>query len=196
MIASYKKPMLKLFHYDAETTGTDSARHQIHQLAFIVEIDGEEKERVNIKMRPDPGTPVTPKALEVGGVTIEDLKVYPLSQMEGYQQLISVINRYIDRFDKTDKFHAIGFNEWFDNGFLRALFEACGDKYFGSYFWADSICVMVLASNDLKDERATLPNFKLQTIAAHYKIEPKGDWHDALTDVQVTRDIYKKRFYK
>jgi len=49
--------MIKLLTYDVETTGLIAGSHQIHQLAYILEIDGVEVESGNLKMRPTEGTP-------------------------------------------------------------------------------------------------------------------------------------------
>lgn len=184
----------KLFWYDLETTGVDWWRHQPHQIAGIIEIDGEVKESFEIKMRPNPGAPVSAEALEVAGITIEDLKGYEKSQKQGYEQLCAILGKYVDKFDKKDKAHLCGYNNrGFDDLFLRQLWKGCGDVYFGSWFWADSIDVLVLASNDLKDERASLENFKLATVAKHYQIElDETKLHDAMYDVELTREIYKR----
>jgi len=186
------KQMSKLFFYDGEMTGLIPGVHQIHQLAFSLEIDGVEVLKENLKMRPDPGTPVSPKALETCGITIEQLKEYPMSQIEGYAYFIKCISPHIDKYYKSDKAYLVGYNERFDNGFLRAWFAAQGDEYFGSWFWADTHCVLVMASIDLMEVRPLLKNFQLQTVAAHYGIEPPGDWHDAEADLYATKEIYKR----
>jgi DNA polymerase III subunit epsilon len=192
--------MSKLLFYDGEMTGLVAGTHQIHQLAFTLEIDGAEVARENLKMRPDPGTPVSPQALETCKLTIEDLKAHELSQREGYLRFIQILGQHINKFDKSDKAYLVAYNERFDNGFLRAWFAANNDDYFGSWFYADTHCVMVLASFDISKRvtdagtpaRSTLPNFKLQTIAAYYGIEPEGGWHDGMVDLLATREIYKR----
>lgn len=196
--------MNKLLTYDGEMTGLIAGTHQIHQLAFTLEVGGIEVARENIKMRPDPGTPVSPKALEVCGLTIEDLKANPMSQLEGYLHFISVLGQHINKFDKSDKAYLVAYNERFDNQFLRAWFIANNDEYFGSWFYADTHCVMVLASNDIaklktpagSSVRSTLPNFQLATVAAYYGVQPEGDWHDAMADVLAAREIYRRINYK
>lgn len=66
-----------------------------------------------------------------------------------------------------------------------------GDNYFGSWFWSNSVDVMVLASQYLLAERPLMPNFKLSTVAAQLGVSVSEDkLHDALYDVDLTRDAY------
>jgi DNA polymerase-3 subunit epsilon len=65
------------------------------------------------------------------------------------------------------------------------------DDYFGSYFWSDSIDVMVLASNFLKHERHNIRDFKLKTVAQWLKIEVDAKrLHDAEYDIELTEKIF------
>lgn len=43
---------MKILYFDVETTGTDSSKHEITQLAIIVEVDGVVKEEVNWRCQP------------------------------------------------------------------------------------------------------------------------------------------------
>jgi len=66
----------------------------------------------------------------------------------------------VDKFDKKDKLHLAGYNiGGFDIPFLRTFFLQNNDKYFGSWFWSDSLDVMVLASLYLKNKRSGMLNF-------------------------------------
>ena len=79
----------------------------------------------------------------------------------------------------------------FDNQFLRAWFLQNGDKYFGSYFWSNSIDVMVLATPYLASQRSQMENFKQGTVAKALGIEiDESRLHDALYDIQVCKSIY------
>ena len=122
------------------------------------------------------------------------LRAYPLSQMEGYRHFIGMLKKHVDKFNRQDKIHLVGYNERFDNGFLRAWFELNGDAYFGSWFFADTIDVMVLASYDImtKGHRPALENFQLGTVASYYDIVVEGALHGATVDVEITKAIYRK----
>ena len=56
---------MKLLFFDLETTGTNPARHGIHQISGIVEIDGVEQERFDFKVRPNPKAEILDEALAV-----------------------------------------------------------------------------------------------------------------------------------
>lgn len=183
--------MKKLF-YDLETTGVNHRVNAIHQIAMLVDIDGQVEERLDWKIAPFEGSKIDDKALEIGRVTLEQIQGYPTPE-EVFKNLIRLLNKYVDRYDKHDKFHLVGYNNrYFDDHFLRSWFERMGDVYFGSWFWADSLDVMVLASQFLSPVRSQMPNFKLATVAAQLGIESKEEkYHDGVYDVQVTREIYK-----
>ena len=184
--------MAKILFYDTETTGTMFWKHGIHQLSGIIEIDGVIKEKFNIKMRPNPKALIDDEALKIAGITREDLEKYDLSMEQGYKCFINVVSKYVSKFDKKDKFHLCGFNNRaFDDAFLRALFTQCNDKFFGSWFWSDSLDVIPLASQEFKDERSEMENFKLVTVAKKLGIEvDETKLHDALYDVEITMESY------
>lgn len=72
------------------------------------------------------------------------------------------------------------------------LFDLEGNRFFGSYFWPDSLDAMVLASEYLKDIRHTMPSFKLHRVAKTLGIETEEDErHSALYDAAITRKVYR-----
>ncbi|MCY4781687.1 3'-5' exonuclease [Sphingobacterium sp. UT-1RO-CII-1] len=185
--------MAKLFFYDLETTGLDHERNGIHQISGVIEIDGVVRGEFNYKVKPHYNDQIDPKALDISGVSKDDIMKYP-DIREVYSQIIGVIGSYINKYDSLDKFHLVGYNNrGFDDKFFRQFFHKNLDKFFGSYFWSDSVDVMVLASNNLLEQRPMLENFKLSTVASHLGILfDEEKLHDALYDVKLTRDIYHK----
>lgn len=183
--------MSKLFFYDLETTGTNPGRHGIHQISGEIVIDGKSVETFDFKVQPNPKAQIEDAALAVGGVTREQIMAYPpMGQV--YTQLVTMLAKYVNKYDKTDKFHLVGYNNrGFDDNFFRGFFLQNGDNYFGSWFWADSIDVLVLASTFLADRRADLPNFKLATVADFLGIDTTaGKLHDASFDIYVTKAVF------
>ena len=183
--------MSKLFFYDLETTGTNPGRHGIHQISGEIVIDGKSVETFDFKVQPNPKAQIEDAALAVGGVTREQIMAYPpMGQV--YTQLVTMLAKYVNKSDKTDKFHLVGYNNrGFDDNFFRGFFLQNGDNYFGSWFWADSIDVLVLASTFLADRRADLPNFKLATVADFLGIDTTaGKLHDASFDIFVTKAVF------
>lgn len=111
---------MKLLFFDLETTGTLVNKHGIHQISGKVLINGEVKESFNFHVQPNPKAIIDPAALEVGGVTEEQIRAYP-PMGEIYKQFVDMLSRYVDRYDKKDKFFLVGYNNAaFDNSFLRA----------------------------------------------------------------------------
>lgn len=185
--------MEKLFVFDIETTGVMHWKNGIHQISGMIVVDGDIKEEFNYKVQPNPAAIVEQGALDVGGVTLEQIMAYP-TMKSVYKELVEMLGRYVDKFDKKDKFHLLGYNNSsFDNQFLRAFFVQNGDNYFGSWFWSDTIDAMVLASNHLKATRSTMENFKLMTVAATLGEEiDESKLHDANYDIALTYNIYRK----
>lgn len=182
----------KIFYFDVETTGTEKHKHGIHQIAGCIVIDGEIKEHFNYKVAPNPQAKIETEALEIGGVTEEQIKQYPSMKIV-YFELSKMLLNYVDKFNKTDKFHLCGYNNRsFDDQMLRAWFVQCGDKYFGSYFWSDSFDVLVLCSEILSSKRSSLADFKLKTVAAFCGIEvDETQLHDASYDIMLTKKLHE-----
>lgn len=185
--------MTKLFFFDIETTGVKFWKNGIHQISGCIEIDGEVKEEFNFNVKPNPACLIEDEALKVAGVTREQIAGYEDMKVV-YAKIVNMLSKYVNRFDKTDKFFLVGYNNApFDNPFFRAFFVQNGDQYFGSWFWSSAIDVMVLAANELKDIRHEMENFKLMTVAKTIGIEiDEAKLHDAMYDIYLTREIYHK----
>lgn len=184
---------MKLFFYDLETTGLNPAKHGIHQISGQIVIDGEVKEDFDFHVCPNPKAQIDEAALKIAGVTREQVLAYP-PMGEIYQELIALLSKYVDRYNNKDKFFLTGYNNTgFDNNFLSGFFLQNNDKYFGSWFWSNSIDVMVLASQYLLDKRPQMENFKLSTVAKYIGIEVTEEkLHGADYDIYLTKAIYDK----
>lgn len=193
--------MEKLFFFDLETTGLKYWKNGIHQISGAIMIDGEIKEKFNFKVKPHKDCVIEDEALEVAGVTREQIALYPEMSVV-YGKIISMLSKYVDKFKKTDKMYLVGFNNsGFDNNFFRAFFtqNAKTDKereygnYFGSWFWADTHDVMVFASNYLRMKRTQMDDFKLKSVAKAVGIEVDEEkLHDAAYDIDLTMQIYDR----
>lgn len=174
-----------------ETTGTNPGRNGIHQISGSIVIDGKHIQDFDFHVQPNPKAVIEDAALQVAGVTREQVLAYPPMQ-QVYQEFVAMLGKYVDKYDKKDKFFLVGYNNAaFDNQFLRGFFLQNGDQYFGSWFWSNSIDVMVLASAYLADRRADMENFKLPTVAKFLGVSVSDDsLHNALYDIELTRAIY------
>lgn len=160
--------MSKLLFFDLETTGVKFWRNGIHQIGGIVDIDGQEVERFDIRLAPNPAATIEQEALDVAGVTLEQVQSYQPME-EGYRQLVGILSKYVNKFDKRDKMYLVGYNNaGFDNNFLRALFTQCGDKYFGSWFYPNCMDVYVMVTPFLMGVRNDMENFKKEVTSEKY----------------------------
>lgn len=192
--------MEKIFFFDLETTGVKHWKNGIHQISGCVVIDGKMLDRFNFKVKPNEKAVIEDEALAVAGVSRETIMSYPEMSVV-YSEIIKILAKHVDKYNKADKFHLAGFNNAsFDNQFFRAFFvqnaktpkEVEFGNYFGSWFWADSFDVMVLASYYLRDKRASMVDFKLMTVAKACGIEvDESRLHDAEYDIDLTWQIFK-----
>lgn len=188
---------MKLFFFDLETTGLFAATCGIHQIAGAIAEYNEQTnslkfiDHFNFKMQPIKGKRVYPSALEVGGITMDMIQSYP-EPNQVFNEFMSHLKKHVNKFDPDDKMFLVGYNSLsFDNEFLRQWFIDNGEKYFGSFFWSNSIDVMSEASRVLLQIRPFMPNFKLGTVAKTMGLEVKEDaLHDGMYDIRLTAQIF------
>lgn len=68
--------MIKIF-YDVETTGINYKLCSIHELAMIIEVDGKIDDVFRFNMQPHPKALIEQSALNVCGVSLEQIQGYP-----------------------------------------------------------------------------------------------------------------------
>ena len=185
---------MKILWIDVETTGLNAKVNDIITLSAMVEIDGEIKRGINLKIQPHSWDNIDDEALKINGITRKEMKSFDSPEI-AHDKLVTFFSKFVDRFDKTDKFQPAGYNVVFDMLFLAEFFIKCGDKYFGS--WVDyhkfdiaSVVQFFHLAGYFKD----MPNFKLVTIAEELGIELKA--HDAKEDIIATRDVCYKLIEK
>lgn len=192
--------MGKVFWFDCETTGLDPEACAIIQLAGLIEIDGEIKESVNFFMRPlrgeekplyngepEPDDEIKDSALKINKRTKEEILAFPHPKT-AIDSLKAVLGKYIDVYDPKDKFICGGKNVKFDTGFLRECFWKTENKYYGSYFFSVVREVETLVADLILEKNLRLPNYSLDTLCGHFKIEINH--HEAMSDILATRNLY------
>ena len=178
----------KVFWFDVETTGLNPIKQDIIQLAFLIEIDGKVIESQNLLMQPFDYTTVDQEALEIHDRSIEEIRTYSTPN-EAYLKLIAILEKYVDRYDRADKFHHAGYNSRFDMDFLRQFFIKNGDSFFGSWFNHKAIDPLSLLHLIDGIGNISLDNYRLETVCKHFDIPL--DAHDALSDINATRNLTK-----
>lgn len=158
--SGYKKCFI-----DVETTGLDPTNHNIFQISCIItDAHLNVLETCDWSFRPYSLEHVQDAALIKTGVSMQDLENRKVTSRQVYEQLIEMLQRHCDRFDKLDKMHFVAYNARFDCEFIRSFFEKHNDAYFGSWFWNPPVCVMQAAAWLTMRVRGALPNFKLETL--------------------------------
>lgn len=182
---------IKIF-YDVETTGENPNKHCLHQVAGLIEINGEVVEEFNFRCKPHSKAVIDPEALKVSKTVMKDFDNFPNFETAKIK-FCQLLAKYIDKYDKRSKAYLVGFNNrGFDDKFLRMWFLLCDDQFFSSWFWADTLDASVLASEYLLPRRMGMPNFQLHTVAKTLGLEVDNDrLHDARYDAQLTREIYR-----
>lgn len=184
--------MEKILFYDLETTGVKYWKNGIHQIAGAIQVNGQIVDRFDFKVRPYKDAIIEDEALAIAGVTREQIALYaPMHEV--YRDLINLLSKHVDRYNKKDKFHLAGYNiNAFDNQFFRAFFVQNGDNYFGSWFWPNSLDCYVLASQHFLSQRPSFENFQQRTVAKHLGIHViEENLHDAQYDIDICIQIYK-----
>lgn len=184
--------MNKIIFIDTETGGVNPEKAALIQLSGIIRIDKKDVEKFNFYIKPFENSEVTEKALEVQGRTLEELKTDKyVEEKEVYKQFINLLDKYIDKYDRTDKFIVAGYNVRFDVDILKTFFQRHGNNFLFSYL--DSSMLDPLYSIRLLQIAEVLPvleNNKLETWCKHFGIELKA--HDSLEDIEATKKLIGK----
>jgi exonuclease len=184
--------MNKIIFIDTETGGVNPEKAALIQLSGIIRIDKKDVEKFNFFIKPFENSEVNEKALEVQGRTLEELKTEKyVEEKEVYKQFVNLLDKYVDKYDKKDKFIVAGYNVRFDVDMLKAFFQRHGNNFLFSYL--DSSMLDPLYSIRLLQVAGILPvleNNKLETWCKHFGIELKA--HDSLEDVKATKKIIGK----
>lgn len=178
-------------YIDVETTGTNEHKNGIWQLAAVVYKGDELMYRFNKTCNIFPNQESHPKALELNNLT-EDMVAGMDDPRIVYKDFHKMCTQFVDPYNRQDKMFFYAYNAPFDHRFLRKWFYNNGDKFFGSLFFTPILDIMVLAGEKLKERIPTMKNFKQETVAKELGIEVDQDkLHDALYDIQITRQIHK-----
>jgi DNA polymerase-3 subunit epsilon len=194
----------KIIFIDVETTGVNPERNGLTQLSGCVQIGGEVKESFDFFIRPFPEDEIEIAALEVTGFDrrqflLPDHPNYLAVDGQNfedprdiYDRVAAMLGKYVNQYDKTDKFQFVGYNAHsFDMPFMRRFWEKNGNRFFGSWFWYPCLDVMLIWAQILHPVRAELSNFKLATVARHCGIKVDDTrLHDSQYDIELTRELW------
>lgn len=183
---------MKVIYIDTETTGLEPKEHGIIQIAGFVEIDGQRVEDFNFRCNILPNDVISDKALEINHKTREEIAAFQDPYLTK-DLFTAMMKKYVNPYDREDKFIMGGYNVKFDIDFLKAWFAKMGDKYYNSWFDYHAMDVYPIAVCALRNDpkTATLKDYKLVTVAAALGI-PVTDAHDAMVDINMTKLVMDK----
>lgn len=180
---------MKVLYFDTETTGLDKDKNGLIQISGIIEIDGVVTDSFNFKIAPFEKDIIEPDALKVNKTTIEEILTYPKPNIV-YSQLLQLFDKYIDKYNKDDKFFPAGYNIKFDLEFLSSFFKKNNNLYFGSYCNWHGIDGLSLVHYMEYLGGLKLKNYKLGTLCEYFDIQLNA--HDANEDITATRELILK----
>ena len=180
---------MKVLYFDTETTGLNPVHNDIIQIAGVIEIDGKIMEEFNLTCQPFSFDNISKQALEINKRTVDEIREFQKPAFL-HADLKKLFSKYVDQYNKNDKFIPAGQNVRFDIDFLHQFFQKNNDKYFGSWLKWQGVDLLALASILQYAGKFTLENLKLETLAKHFRVELEA--HDALEDIKATRLIIKK----
>ena len=181
---------MKLLYLDTETTGI-SDNSAIVQIAGAIEIDDKVVEWFNIRCKPHNDADISEEALKTIGFTLEELNKEQTPQ-RALEEFESILGKYVDRYDKEDKFIMICHNHPFDFRMLYNFYKRLNNRFLGSFLdFKLNVCTLnLIKSLQVMGILPILENNKLETWCKYFKIELENA-HDALEDIKATRNLYR-----
>lgn len=182
---------MKILWFDTETTGL-TENSAVFQISGVIEIHGEVVEEFDIFAKPHEGADISEQALEVTGVSREDLESYQDSSL-AYKELVDIFAKYIDKFNKEDKFVIAGQNVKFDIDVLNRFFKRHNDNYLGSFLNFKQVfdTLSVYTALEIAEVVPKLDNHKLETLCKTFGVE-LSNAHNSLADVRATKAVGDK----
>jgi len=175
---------MKFLWFDTETTGLDPILHDIIQISGIIETNSS-REDFNIKIAPTRYDTISQQAIRTHGIPIKEMRTYQ-SAADGYKEIKTLFNKYVDCYNPEDKFIPCGQNIDFDLRMLNKLFKYNDDQYLFSYIIGGHLDLKIMAVlYEMAERRKIFKNYKLSTICEEFKIPLAA--HDAYNDIHATR---------
>jgi len=172
----------RLFFYDLKTTGFSPERNGIYGLSgYVAEVSEAAIlyiiDHIEFSCSPGASDQIAPYLAEKGIITDDELFAFPPREVIHNATFLPFLRRQIDQRDRADKLLCITYHGYPNRPFLQNWFRKNNDDWFRAFFHHKGIEVLNLALDDLQEDlirlkrEDKLPDFKLKTIAEHYKLE-------------------------
>lgn len=174
--------MINYLWLDGETTGLDSNKNDIVQLACVPVIEGLlHSSAFNQYCQPTNWSTIDQEALKINNITMAQLRTF-----QSPEAMVNNLIVYLKQFNT--RFTIAGYNVEFDRDFIASLFKKVNkEKEFFELFTSD-IRDTFKRAKALKSQLPT-PNIKLGTLCNHFNIPINA--HDALSDILATIKLDK-----
>jgi len=180
----------KFIFLDCETTGLDPVINAPIQISGIIDIDGVVQEEFDFYVKPFHNKKIDDYALKVNNLTKEKIETFEEPKIV-YNKLISIFDKYTDRYNKFDNLIMVGYSCLFDYNMLDQFFKDCGNNYFYAYAKRTQAIDLLPISMLMKlAKRIEVDNLKLETCAKAFNLEFKA--HNSMEDIRVTRELFYK----
>ena len=180
---------MKVFFIDLETTGTNPLKHAIIEFAGVVYINGEFKDKIEERLTVHPDREVDPEALKVSGLNPDN---HEITSEQFFRRLVDFMAKYVNRYNKDDKFYFMGYGARFDSDFMREFWELNNDKYYGAWFHSIPVDIMNIVQWYCMVSRKRPENMKLSTVYKWVIGTDLEDAHDAMVDIKASIFIYQE----
>jgi DNA polymerase-3 subunit epsilon len=181
---------MKTIFFDTETTGLDSITHDVIQFSGMIVECSKVLEEFDLRIQPRNRKAINQEALDTHGITLEQMYDF-IPPTEAYNIIISMFDKYVDRYEPLDKLIPIGHNIKFDLDMMNQFFKKSNDDYFYSFVSGAGIDTLQLAvMYELKKRRRLFKSYKLTNLCKEMNIQ-LDNAHDALVDIRATRELAK-----
>lgn len=187
--------MAKLLYTHLLTTGRVPRIHGIYTIALAMEINGEVVDTKLIQMKIFDKKKVNLDRLNRANISEDDIRRLPEPE-KGYKELISFLDKHIEKGNKKDKAFIVGFDVAKSHlAFLSEFFFDCtkqpGVLY--DYIYSAPIDVFVIAAHKLMEERRNMGGFGIGHVAGRFNVDfDINKVNDAEYIVDIVRLIHKQ----
>jgi len=177
---------MNLFYLDVETTGFDTKKNEVIELAFAIEIDGVIHLKMNLFLKPDRLDAIKQEALSVNRWSIDELKKLP-DRQRVCNFFCETIEQYRNDYNNLNRFKIIEYSNGFDLKFMRTIYLS--NDQFCKHFGKESINVLSLAKKKLPK----IKSHSLKSVARALGINVDDNLiHGAAYDRDILIKIYSK----